>query len=754
MLASTNGSVCVQGSPNGEDSMFIVGGTTTPTMPNYSGLQRYIFKTKKWEIIKLRVKVAQDLLGHGSAYLNASSSIIIYAGYQDRRQVRSAQTFSISARPPYDVQAYSSKAPALLKPLLMPWNASHALMVGGGTLNKNLYTFGPGLGGWQPLDEQLLEGLKDSTKVQTAMIDDSDGSKVLQIFDMSVSPNSISIQELRNATENANSGGRSGTSTSSAPATETQQSRKRKRQTTSDRPIYNSTLASQTQRDGFSLAQDPTGLIVISGGEPSDSDEVLCLFNQTGNQWIDPAQFFASDTRPDTPSSTPTSITPTASSTGPALPTTSSGDSGPKNHSLTILGATLGAVFGFAAILIILLLLLRCLRRQRESPHKRKTSDYPSDNKHEMDFADRGVNYMQEAGGSFSGRGQHKYTGSGHSINSMAIMSGSARAGSSQSKRGFMHRTGDSNGSSKSLFSRAKSPLAPSPPPISGPVLNDQRDHNMQASPEPRTEPRTDTGWSRYFTNNSSTNLANTENPRHDSASRPTTYTSGTQSDYASSRIASSNPRESAEVQPLSVRTNAPHPPNARIVSPTSGVPLVLQAGIAHSPRAERSNSPSPSTLVSEVHEDEYHHGDRSHESEGMASWTPIAASDRGSTWEDRPISSVYTESVIYPHPGERVRIPNFPRVPSTARNSTARNSQVDPTVDPRGLRSMASRDLRTPPAGDQDRDLPEVGSRRVASPIYGDDRELRPYPRQPEEWDPRGRRPEPEDMSWLNLGR
>lgn len=743
----TNGSVCLQGSPKGQDSMFVVGGITTSSMPNYDGLQRYVFKTRKWETIKLSDTVAKDRQGHGSAYLNSSSSIIIYAGYQDRPPVPSSQLFSISMIPPYNISSYTSTVPPLLNPLLMPWNASHALMVGGDQMNKDIYMFGPGpREGWRRMDRQLSEGLKDSSKVQTAIMNGSHGSKVLQIFDMSVSPNSISLQELPDL---------------STSAIETQKSRKRKRQKTSDRPPYNSTLASQTQRNGFSLAQDATGLIVFSGGEPASSDEVLYLFNQTGNQWIDTTQFFAADITSSTPHSTPTSVPPaigsTPPSTTPAASQRNSGN-GSKNHSLTILGATLGAVFGLAAILIMILLLLRCLRRRRETTHKRKTSDYPSDNKNEMDFADRGVNYMQEAGGAFTGRGSHHHTGSGNSTNSMAIMSGTIRASSSQSKRGFLHRPGDSNGSSKSLFSRAKSPLAPSPPPISGPILNSPRDNNMQASPEPRTEPRTDTGWSRYFTNNSSTNLANAGNTRRDSASRPTTYASGSQSDYTSSRIASSHPRESAEVQPLSIRTNAHHPPNARIVSPTSGIPLALQPGISPS-RTEGSNPPSPSTLVSEIHGDDDQHGDRGHDSEEMASWTPIAASDRGSTWEDRPISSVYTESVIYPHPGERVRIPNFPRVPSTTRNSTARNStagnsQIESVADSRGLRSMASRDLKSPPAGDQDRELPEVGSRRIATPLFGDDREVRPYPKQPEEWDPRGRRPDPEDMSWLNLGR
>lgn len=613
------------------------------------------------------------------------------------------------------------------------------------------------------MHQQLPGGLKNSSEVQTAIIDRGDDGKILQIFDMSVSPNSLMIQEIRGASDKVGLDRRSSSSTTSSSAIGSSQSRKRKRGTISDRPTYNSTLASRTQRHGFSLAQGSNGLIVFSGGEPSNNDEVLCLFDETGNQWIDSEQFFAPGTTSNSPSSTPTSVVPVPSSVGLAAPTSSpagigGGDS--KNHSLMILGVTLGAVFGLAAILMVILLLLRYLRRRRETGHKRKMSDYPSDGKNEMDFADQGVIYMQEAGGSFGGRGNHKPTTSGQSTNSMAIMSTSARADSSQSKRGFLHRPGDSNGSSKSLFSRAKSPLAPSPTPISGPILNNSRDNNnVQASPEPRTEPRTDTGWSRYFTNNSSTNFANTGDTRYDSASRPTTYTSGTQSDYTSSRIASSNPHESAEVQPLSIRTDVSHPPNARIVSPTSGIPLALQPGVSLSSRVDGSDPPSPSTLISDANEDEYQNGDRGHESEGMASWTPIAASDRGSTWEERPISSVYTESVIYPHPGERVRIPNFPRVPSTARNSTARNStarnsQIDSANDTRGLRSMASRDLKTPPAVDHERELPENGSRRGVPPVYGDDRELRSYPRQSEEWDSNRRRPDHEDMSWLNLGR
>lgn len=763
---STNGSVCVQASPHGEDSLFVVGGVSNSSFPNFSGLQRYIFKSRRWQTITPVDPVTKDRLGHSSVYLNASSTILIYAGSQDGTSVPSSQTFSISALPPFSVIAHSSSVvPPLVTPLLIPWNSSHALMLGGDPQNKDLFTFGPGLGeGWQRLEQQLKVGIKDSSRMQATTFVDDDGSKTLEIFDMSVSPNNITRVELPKAAERFTPGTTTGASkSSSSRATPTQRlSRKRKRETPG-RPAYNDTLAPEVPRNGFSLAQDPGGLIVVSGGEPKNSDEVVCIFNQTENAWIEPTKFFATVVADD-PLPTGTASTSTAGSNQTAAPvvptsTTSSATNNPKSHSLTILGATLGAVFGLAALVIILLLLLRCLRR-RDRTHKRKTSGYLSDGKQEIDDTNQGVEYMQEGGGA-PNNANHKHMDSGHSTTSMAIMSGRAGAASSQSKRGFLHQPGGSNGSAKSFFSRGRSPLAPSPPLISGPIPVEEplADVGVQTTPEPRTEPRTDTGWSRYFANNSSTNLSNLppRSPHHDPGSRPTTYNSGSQSDYHSSRIASSDPHESAEVPPLNLRTNGPYPPNARLISPTSGLPLALQPGLSFSSGASGHEPSTPSTLVSEVHEeDEYpQHESHSHGSEGMASWTPIAASDRGSTWEDRPISSIYTDSVIYPHPGERVRIPNFPRVPSTTRNSMRRTSQVDPLGEPRGMRSVASRDLRSPHPSDHERELPEVGIRRVGPEAFGDDRGVRPGIRPERDVHEAARgTSEAEDMSWLNLGR
>lgn len=729
MGVSTNGSVCVQGSPNGVDSLFIVGGSTELTDPSaedYSGLQRYRFKDREWEQLKTSDPVAQERVGHSATYLTSTSSILVHAGSQDARpNMPSSQTFTVSALPPYTVLAHASNVQPLVQPLLLPFNTSHALMLGGSSYNRDLYTFSPSEH-WRKFNVQLKDAVKNANEVQATISDLSDGSKLLELFDFSVSPTRISTLELVKA------GGNSITSRS-AQAQLQRSSRKRKRQTTqTERPPYNSTLASKSTRFGFSLAQDPAGLVVVSGGVLDTTEYPLLLFNQTGNEWIDPVQFF--QTKSDSQEPTPTAFLPTIVPSSSISSISAPSHGGNSNtRPLTIVGATLGAVFGLAAIIIIVLLLFRCLRTKDKSKKTRRTSEYALGDKQEMDLANRGA-FMAEGDSSIVTDSNHKPVDSSHSVTSLAIMSGNARAGSStRSKRGFFHKTADSGGSTKSFFSRTRSPLAPSPTPNPATV-----------SPEPRTAPRTDTGWSRYFANNSTLDLSQSPvgNTRHDS-SRPTTYSSNSQSDYASSRL-TSNAHISAEVQPLSLRTNNLYPANSRVVSPTSGLPL---PGLVLSPDGD---PPSPSTLVSEPDDEEFHHEQVArHDSEGMASWTPVGASDRGSTWTERPISSLYADSMIYPHPGERVRIPNFPRVPSTA-HSTARNSQVEPLTDPRGMRSVASRDLRNSPAEAQDRELPEVGSRRIAQPqpVYGN------TPAVGINHTPRAGPHEPEDMSWLNLGR
>lgn len=753
MGIATNGSTCVQGSTDGQDSLYIVGGVTNSSTTTYSGLQRFAFGQQKWEECAPAVNVTNNRRYHGSTFLNSSSSILIYAGSQDGSFAPSSQTFLISTSFPFNVKAFSSDAPPVINPLMLPWNSSHALMLGGDPQNRKLFTFGPD-DRWQQLQVSLSGGLKDSSKVQAVIESGSDGSKVLEMFDASVSPNQISTLVL----QDADTGSAHQSQTSNAPSSPSSSAstrppaERRKRDTTlADRPAYNSTLAPHDVRNGFSLAQAPTGLVVTSGGDPGNP---VALFNQTANQWIDPIAFFTptpptsieppSSTSTISPTSTTASSTVRPSPSSTSSPSSASGSTPTRRHDLTILGATLGAVLGTAVLLILALLITRCIRR-RKSNIGRRTRDFDVDSKHEMDFADQGADFMKEAGGSLASR--HRRDDSGHSNTSIAIMSGGARSDSQHSKRGFFHKPGDSDGSTKSFFSRTRSPLAPSPPPISHPIMTaypGEASGNPLASPEPRTEARTtETGWSKYF-NNSSTNLG-TVPPgaiRHDSGSRPTTYTSQSLSDYESSRVTSSHPHESAEVQPLNLPASQPYTPNTHVVSPTSGLP---SPGLAVSSGGQGQEPSSLSSAVSDIdEEDDYRqNSSQGQDHEGTASWTPV---EGGSAWEGRPISSVYADSVIYPHPGERVRIPNFPPVPSGG--NSLRNSQVE---GGRWIPSSPSRGLRAP--GTPDRELPEPGNRR-ALPATGTS-EVRNFPRRPEEIGPRGRGgPQTEDMSWLNLGK
>ncbi|KAL8733732.1 MAG: hypothetical protein Q9166_001925 [cf. Caloplaca sp. 2 TL-2023] len=750
---------------DGEDCLFVIGGLTDGSKEDYSGMQRYTFGRRKWETCNPAVNVAKNRLRHGSAFLAQSSSILIYGGSQDGNlNLPSSQTFLVSATPPFNVQAFSSDAPPVVSPLMMPWNSSHALMLGGDPQNTKLFTFGP-LDRWQQLDVSLKEGLPSSDQVQAIIMDGSDGSKLLQLFNLDTSPNQISTLLLQQPNKNTGSGQPPGTQTSPSSAAPTSgSSRKRKRATLAERPAYNSTLAPQATRDGFALAADAqSGLVVATGG---NSQDVLCIFNQTGNQWVDAGQFFGSE-KQDTSASPTTKIeSPAASLTGAASSSANPPAGGSTtSHSLTILGATLGSIFGVAALLLLLLLLLRCMRRRKEQQHNQRPGGFSVDDKHDMDFIDRGDDQMRGAGGVYS----HKHTPSVHST---ASANAQSRAASAQSKRGIPHKASGSNGSAKSFFSRAKSPIHP--PVISEPIMNPppgQRSFSSQpmASPEPQTEPRTDAGWSKYWDHNSNNNLGSTGVNRHESAaSRPTTYTSNSQSDYTTSP----HPHESAEVEPLNIRTSQ-IPPNSRVVSPTSGLPT---PGLAlshsnHGAVGPEPHSPTPSTMVSDIdEEDEYHLGNHS-SNEGQDSWTPVQTSERGSTRTDPRVSSVYADSMIYPHPGERVRIPNFPGVPASRRPSN--NSGNDPG---RGMRSTAARDFGrgAPSSFEESRQLPEASIRRERDQLerermerlepyrlqadttarYGQP-EVRTFPRRPEEFGPRGRGgTETEDMSWLNLGK
>ncbi len=154
------------------------------------------------------------------------------------------------------------------------------------------------------------------------------------------------------------------------------------------------------------------------------------------------------------------------------------------------------------------------------------------------------------------------------------------------------------------------------------------------------------------------------------------------------------NAHRSAEVLPLTIR-NSTYP-----ATETSWE----RSPVVH---PERTNSaadtvgtikPPPIAAVvqansnlSQFHEERAEFLDGS--SSGEQSWDPVGAGGQGSTWNRRPASSVYADSVNFPHPGERVRF--SARTGGAPSTRTSQETVFPPTEsDNRGLKTMAARDF------------------------------------------------------------
>ncbi|MCJ1336016.1 hypothetical protein MMC09_001291 [Bachmanniomyces sp. S44760] len=765
---AVTGAKCVSGTVQGQDFLFIVGGMENPPSLERSGLQQFSFKLQTWKEVKPTQAVARNRIMHGATFLNSTSSILVYAGFQDNSYQKSTSTFTISLLPPFNVNAYSagSQTPAVMNPAVLPWNMSHAVMLGGDAQNQAVWTFGEE-NGWQPLDVTLPGGLQDMDKVQSAIVNGSDGSKVLELFDMSKSPNSVTTLLLQNAT----------TESPSQPHSQTWGGSVNRRDgvTLAEWPAYNSTLAPQTVRNGFSVAQNPdnNGLVVISGGVDQQNQPPLCLFNQTGNQWIDASEFLTGQPSDSgsSPSASSTAVSPAASLTASSSPTPSqtsaaTTSTSSRNNTLKILGASLGGIFGLAALLLIILLLVRYFRQRDSSSQRRRTSDILDDSK-QMDFIDRDLDYDQK-GGYFGATG-HKYSKSDQTQASTTSQTRAVPTSPQAGKKAFFHKPGDSGGSSKSFFNISKPIIAPSPQPINNAFLAPPPAHSRAVpftGSSTRTDPRNETGWSKYFmNNNSTTNLAtlqqNYDRYGRNSKTSRDTFVSGSNSDYTNnSRIASSNLHASAEVAPLDLRASQMRSSSIlhKSASPSlSSTYPTLPSSAALARGRVYEEPPSPTTPVSEIAEEDDDPEDMLQsssggpESEGHASWSPVITSDRNN---NRPPSSVYTKtgSSIYPHPGEKVSIPTFPPVPSNGRNAQPRDEPRGGQVR-RGQISVTGEGQRNDPQAYQVN--PASANTRLAgaSAAYTDI--SRSFPRREPSplYDYGANHRDTEDMSWLNLG-
>ncbi|EXJ82112.1 hypothetical protein A1O1_08181 [Capronia coronata CBS 617.96] len=381
---SVTGAVCVKGGVDGDNSrpaLYVVGGAANASSSNYPGLQRYSILDKSWATITPVVPVTQHRQNHGAAYLNASSSLLVYGGSQDGYTGPSSETFLLEMFPPYRVLAYSSIAPPTVKPFVLPWTEDRALMVGGSTTNVNIFTFGPS-DGWQDLGLSLPASLPDPSVAQCALLSLDDNSKILQTFDLGQSPPTVTSDVLLNpgglpAAYNETVGGL--VSTASSTATPNSSSRSKRAIYLNSYPTYNSSLGPSTKRTGFDLAQDNDGLVAFIGGNDNDP---LVFFNQTANSWVPPTQLLGTQ---EIPSTTPSSRQPSASASATSTSIAAKSGSSNKTRWPTILGAVLGSICGVAAILIILLLWMRAVRKKRARKEKqteyadgkRRSGEYP-----------------------------------------------------------------------------------------------------------------------------------------------------------------------------------------------------------------------------------------------------------------------------------------------------------------------------------------------------------------------------------------
>ncbi|SMQ46100.1 unnamed protein product [Zymoseptoria tritici ST99CH_3D7] len=386
---SASGPACVKVSQGGDDVLYVIGGDDTSD--EYSGLQRYSFGNDRWDTLSPPVDVLRTRTNHSVAYLQDTDEILIYAGSTVAApSLLSSQTFLLSTKPPYNIRSFTSKAPPATRPILQPWNSSHAVMVGGESTNTGVWLFGPEQG-WSKFETSLTDPL--NANAQGILITGTDGSKVLQVYETSQSPNAVRNIVLQGAF-----------GVPAAPGTtvgggSSPSSRKRKRDLTlNDWPAYNKTNAPTSTRTDYSLAQRADGLVVMAGG---NEQEPIIMYDRERNSWVDTDDIFGQ--QPLIPTSTPSATTSATRTSTPSASTSAAakeaGAAENEDHDRTMrtLGITLGVLCGIGALFILILLWLRW-RKLKAKKQEGYLQEKDGADQNRMSFADRGASFMKEAG--------------------------------------------------------------------------------------------------------------------------------------------------------------------------------------------------------------------------------------------------------------------------------------------------------------------------------------------------------------------
>ncbi|KAL2817801.1 hypothetical protein BJX63DRAFT_93118 [Aspergillus granulosus] len=464
--------VCVTGGIDGDETqqaLYIVGGTSAES--ENPGLQRYSFQDQKWKTIPLTGDNLSNRTSHGAVYLDSISSIFVYGGHATDGSIVTSDTFIARTYEPYDLDSQSGEnASPAASPILLAWSNDTAALFGGVTTPSGVHF-------WNSEDGWHDSGYKNVTlpdNAKYALYYNTDGSRVLQTFNMSVSPNQV-------------------TSVVMAPSTANSQTAKMVKR---DYPKYNDSTAPTSTRQDYSLAQDENGQVVISSGDGTDS---IAIFDQAQNDWSNSTQLFFGDkseqeildligTATTTTTTTTSTSTPTATETGSAtVPDSSSGDSGSDNTG-TIIGATLGGLAGLAVILVLILLFLR--------GRKQKMARAGGLDKDRLSFQDQGVEPLTRSAYPMAESPAPRVA----SVDSLAIFTGNM--GDEKSPR--------SAGAAPHYMPKTQ-PIRPSPlnniQSSDGDFILGDKEIEVEDPSARQADRTTDEGWGKYFQNNSTPTL-------------------------------------------------------------------------------------------------------------------------------------------------------------------------------------------------------------------------------------------------------
>ena len=629
---AVNGAKCVLGRWNNQDALIVVGGTTTdPAQKDYPGLQYFTFGNRNWASIPAGASVTQNRQMHSAAFLNSSNSLLVYSGFQDNSFKQSSETFTIVAEPPYNVQSHPAPAPAGMSPILLPWDQSHAVMLGGSKDNHQVWLFSKEQE-WKQIGVNVPNDVTNMSAVQGAMLTGINNAKAIQLFNLRATPNTV-IPIIISAAESGASGGNV-----------------QREVDLNNLPPYNGTASSIVERVGYSLAQSRSSGMVVASGGTGDAASPLVLFNQTSNGWIKAKDFFAgqskdannnlqsaltsvaSSTATATTSDTLASSTSTTSTTPVSIASPSStvatGGDGLSDSGRTILGGVLGGLAGAGALLIILLLCLRWRKQKRRSRAKL----YHQENKDQMGFDD---------------------------TDAVAGFKRSTSRVSKHSPKDPWQRMPTAQEKLGATISRPNLVYDSLSPTGIG-----SRDATKPSIPSTRTptKPKSDDGWSQYFGKSGSSQGLMPEPEgrlRMDSASHHTEYTlsnydveSHTASVYHDhdNDTTPLNPRSSGYPQSEeSWEQSKLHPKHSR--NPSS----LYRPGSAISEESAGGGGPEESFLNSTSSVSA--RGERGGGGGGTQTWESLGPGDGTRSFDRRPTSSMYADSINFPHPGDKVHI-------------------------------------------------------------------------------------------------